>query len=40
MQPASVIFFPMVQTQIKKEAVTVVKVFHGKEDSVRVSPHI
>lgn len=42
MQPASVMFFLMVKTQIKREAANadVVKVFHGKEDSERVSLYI
>lgn len=42
MQPASVMFFLTAKTQIKRKAADadVVKVFHGKEDSERVSPYI
>lgn len=42
MLPASVMFFLMVKTQIKRKAANavVVKVFHGKESSERVLLYI
>lgn len=42
MQPASVMLFLMVRTQIRRKAANadVVKVFHGEEDSERVSLYV